>query len=92
LNAPWSLQAQCTGKQRFNPDGHLKGSQKIQTPPRGFVDNSEYRVPHKPHRALLLSILSQFPHGMTRGPCMPVSKWQVKGGALQGQKEADNRS
>lgn len=29
-----------------------------QTPPRGFVDNSEYRVPHKPHRALLLCILS----------------------------------
>ena len=56
FDAPGSLQAKCTGKQRFNPDAHIsKVSKRVQTPPRGFVDNSGYRVPHKPHRALLLS-------------------------------------
>jgi hypothetical protein len=36
----------------------LKPPQRPKTPPRGFVDNSEYRVAHKPHRAPLRGILA----------------------------------
>ena len=38
---------------RFNSHAHRKGLQNGSKTPRGFVDNSAYRVAHKFHRALL---------------------------------------
>lgn len=47
LDAPRHLQAQCAGEQRFKiPTVISKVSLVAQMPPRGFVDNSGYRVPH----------------------------------------------
>ena len=60
LDAPRRLQAKCAGKVNNASiptaiwDAFVLS---IEDKPGGFVDNSEYRVPHKPHRALLLSIL-----------------------------------